>query len=90
MLEEPVRSLTYTEHWDKLSEIQTFPEAGEKMVLGQLKSMGYQIIRARVCKALRSVDPINLALIWHEGVKARRIYCVSAPSLLWHIGKLYN
>ena len=32
------------------------------MVLGQLRSMGYQMIRVRVCKALRPVDPVNVAL----------------------------
>ena len=89
MLEEPVRTLTDPELRDKLSEIRrTFSEAGEKMILGQLRSMGYQIIRARVRETLRSVDPINTALRWQGGITARRSYSVPGPNSLWHIGKL--
>ena len=90
MLEEPFRTLTDPELRVKLSEIRrTFPEA-EEMILGQLRSMGYQIIRARVREALRSVDPINTALRWQGGIMARRSYSVPGPNSLWHIGKLYR
>ena len=49
------------------------------MILGQLRSMGYQIIRARVREALRSVDPINTALRWQEGSRLEEVILFQDP-----------
>ena len=49
------------------------------MVLGQLRSMGYQMIRVRVCKALRPVDPVNVALRWHGGSKPEEFIVCQHP-----------
>ena len=91
MLQEPIRTLTDTELRSKLSDIRRVsPESGEKLILGQLRSMGYHITRSRVREALRSVDPINTALRWQGGVTARRPYSVPGPNSLWHIGQLHH
>lgn len=67
------------------------PNFGEKMMIGQLRSMGYCVSRARVRVAIRETDPINTALRW-QGVQAsRRRYSVPGPNSLWHIGmSLHN
>ena len=91
MLQEPIRTLTDTELRSKLSDIRRVsPESGEKLILGQLRSMGYHITRSRVREALRSVDPINTALRWQGSVTARRPYSVPGPNSLWHIGQLHH
>ena len=65
------------------------PESGEKLILGQLRSMGYHITRSCVREALRSVDPISTALRWQGDVTARRPYSVAGRNSLWHIGQLH-
>ena len=53
-----------------------YPDIGEKMVTGQLRSLGYQVSRDRVRVGIRQTDPIDTALRW-QGVKtSRRRYCV--------------
>ena len=87
LLDEPDRLLTDSELVAKVSEIKNIlPGAGEKLILGQLKSMGYSVTRARVRDTLRSVDPINTALRWQRGITVRRPYSVPGPNFLWHIG----
>ena len=49
LLDELDRSLTGSELMAKVSEIKNIlPDAGEKLILGQLKSMVYSVTRARV------------------------------------------
>ena len=87
LINEPDRTLTDSELTNKVSEIKnTIPDAGEKLIIGRLKSMGYSITRARVRDVLRSTDPINTALRWQGGITARRPYSVPGPNSLWHIG----
>jgi len=88
MLEEPTATLTDSELKQKISEIRKIlPEVGEKIIQGQLRSMGYQIPRCRVRESLQFIDPVNTALRWPGGVTARRQYSVPGPNSLWHIGK---
>ena len=47
------------------------PNVGEKMVLGRLRSMGYQVTRERVRQAIRATDAINSALRWQEIITPR-------------------
>ena len=62
------------------------PNVGEKMVLGRLRSMGYQVTRERVRQAIRATDPINSALRWQGIITPRHPYSVPGPNSLWHIG----
>lgn len=64
------------------------PHIGEVMVMGHLRSLGYNVPRARVRNAIRDTDPINIALRWQGTVTSRRPYSVPGPNSLWHIGKL--
>ena len=63
-----------------------FPNIGEVMVLGRLRSLGYGVTRSRVRTAIRQTDPINTALRALTGPTARRIYSVPGPNSLWHMG----
>ncbi len=67
------------------------PNFGEKMMIGQLRYIGFSVSRARVREAIRETDLINTALRW-QGVKAsRKRYSVPGPNSLWHIGmSLHN
>ena len=64
------------------------PHLGEVMVMGHLRSLGYNVPRARVRNAIRATDPINTALRWQGSITSRRPYSVPGPNSLWHIGKL--
>ena len=87
LLDEPDRLLSNSEIVAKVSEIKhILPDAGEKLILGKLKSMGYNVTRVRVRDTLRSVDPINTALRWQGEITACRPYSVPEPNSLWHIG----
>ena len=88
MVDEPTATLTDSELKQKVSEIrQILPEVGEKIILGQLRSMGYHITRWRVRETLRQIDPVNTAMRWPGGLTARRQYSVPGPNSLWHIGE---
>lgn len=63
------------------------PEMGESIVWGRLRSMGYIVTRQRVRRAIRSTDPMSVALRWRGGLVYRRTYSVPGPNSLWHIGK---
>lgn len=63
-----------------------YPNIGEVMVLGRLRSLGYSISRNRVRMAIKRTDPINSALRALTGPIARRIYSVPGPNSLWHMG----
>ena len=62
------------------------PALGQTMVWGQLRSQGYHVTRARVKSAIRSTDPINTALRWHD-MTPRHPYSVPSPNSLWHLGE---
>ena len=88
MLAEPSRSLDDDDLKTVLTQMRReLPKLGERMVVGRLRSLGYDITRARVREAVRSTDPINTALRWQGGLTPRRPYSVPGPNSLWHIGK---
>lgn len=64
-----------------------FPEMGEVMVLGRLRSLGYHVIRDVVRRVIHETDPINTALQATTGLLVRRVYSVPGPNSLWHVGK---
>ena len=66
-----------------LSQLRrTFPELREKMVIGHLRSLGYNVTRSRVRNAIRVTDPINVALRWQGNLTVRRPYSVPGPNSL--------
>ena len=87
LLNEPTTSVSTS---DLLLRIQTmrneFPEMGETMLWGRLRSMGVQVTRERIRNALRLTDPLAMALRWRGGLTRRRAYSVPGPNSLWHIG----
>ena len=50
-----------------------YPDVGESMASGLLRSRGYKITRDRLRSALRSDDPLSAALRWPGGITRRRI-----------------
>ena len=64
-----------------------FPDVGERMAVGILRSKGFLFQRHRVREGMHIIDPINTSLRWHACIKRRR-YSVPGPMSLWHIGKL--
>ena len=67
-----------------LKEIRAqMPNAGETVVMGQLRSLGYYISRQRLREAIRQTDPINTPLRWRGLLTTRRPYSVQ---LLTHCG----
>lgn len=63
-----------------------YPDIGEVMVLGRLRSLGYSVCRDRVRRGIRQTDPINTALRATTGLVGRRVYSVPGPNSLWHMG----
>ena len=55
------------------------PALGQTMVWGQLRSQGYHVTRARVRSAIRSTDPINTALRWHDNYDPKAPLLRSKP-----------
>ncbi|XP_039657021.1 uncharacterized protein LOC120559393 [Perca fluviatilis] len=82
--------LTYTEMSDEvLTDItreilQTTPNAGERYVLGGLRSRNIRIQRWRVRRCLQHLDPVGRAYRQRRAIR-RRIYNVQTPNQLWHI-----
>jgi hypothetical protein len=64
-----------------------YPELGEVLAMGRLRSMGYKVTRERLRQTIRSIDPLYTALRWRGTITSRRPYCVPGPNSLWHIGK---
>ena len=72
-----------------LREFRTqMPNAGETVVMGQLRSLGYHVCRQRLREAIRRTDPLNTPLRWQGILTTRRPYSVPAPNSLWHVGML--
>lgn len=67
---------------------EQFPDVGETLMQGHLRSMGYRVARQHMRNAIRSTDPLNVALRTPRGAIERRPYSVAGPNSLWHIGKL--
>ncbi|XP_054631907.1 uncharacterized protein LOC129181161 [Dunckerocampus dactyliophorus] len=82
--------LTYTAMSDEaLTDIvsailQTTPNAGERYVLGGLRSRNIRIQRWRVRRCLQQLDPVGRAFRRRRAIR-RRIYNVQTPNQLWHI-----
>ena len=89
MLDDATNVINDTQLRLLLSDLRkSSPHLGEVMVMGHLRSLGYNVPRARVRNAIRATDPINTALRWQGTVTSRRPYSVPGPNSLWHIGKL--
>lgn len=63
------------------------PAVGQTMLWAHVRSLGYQITRARIRDAIRRTDPISSAFRWTD-MTPRRPYSVPSPNSLWHLGKL--
>ena len=88
LLVEPTEPISNTDLLSTVHSMRSeFPEMGECMVWGQLRSMGIQVTRQRVRNALREIDPLNTALRWRGGLAKRRAYSVPGPNSLWHLGE---
>ena len=88
MLEEPSTTVDNIELRTIIASLrEQLPNVGEKMVIGQLQSLGYNVPRASVREAVRETDPINTALRWQGSLTSRRPYSVPGPNSLWHIGE---
>ena len=68
---------------------ENFPECGERMVIGCLRSKGIFVPRHRVRDIIRDHDPIAVLLRWTQAT-ARRKYNVPGPNALWHIDGLHK
>ena len=67
LLNDPSVEINDAELQIVLSQLRrTFPQLGEKMIIGHLRSLGYNVTRSRVRNAVRVTDPINVALRWQE------------------------
>ena len=87
ILNEPSIEINDAELRVVLSQLRrTFPELGEKMVIGHLRSLGYNVTRSCIRNAIRVTDPISVALRWQGNLTVRRPYLVPGPNSLWHIG----
>lgn len=62
------------------------PRVGQTFVMGCLRARGYRVTRERVRQAIRTCDPLNVALRWQGIAVQRRPYSVPGPNCLWHIG----
>ena len=83
------RTITDDELHQQVRQIKAqFPTIGQTMIWGRLRSMGFQVPRAKVRNAIRHTDPLNTAMRWTH-VTARRAYSVPGPNSLWHIGKIH-
>ena len=60
------------------------PYAGEREMLGHVRSKQPNVQRHRVRESIHRVDPINTALRWHDKLH-RKPYSVPSPNTLWHI-----
>ena len=86
MVVEPSRSLNSEQLQTVLRELRlSNPCLGEKMIIGRLRSMGYQISRFHVREYVRNADPINTAPRWQGNLTARRRHTVPGPNSLRHI-----
>ncbi len=87
MLNIPVTRLSNAELLCLVEELRReHPHAGEVVIMGEVRSRGYRVPRARLRHAIHESDPLNTPLRWRGGLTARRPYSVPEPNSLWHIG----
>ena len=65
---------------------QQYPNFGETMAMGHIRSLGFHVKRAHLRNAIHQTDPIQTALRWRGQLTRRRPYSVPGPNSLWHIG----
>jgi hypothetical protein len=88
LLSDPTRHITDSDLVSTVRRMRTdFPEIGETIAWGQLRSKGIQVTRERIRTALRQTDPLNTALRWRGNLTRRRPYSVPGPNSLWHLGE---
>ena len=87
MLDDPSISIGEEE---LVSISMEHPQVGQSFIMGQVRSLGYQVARECIRQAVRVCDPLNTGLGWHGNPAYRRPYCVPGPNSLWHIGKCHN
>ena len=91
LLNDPTETIDDSQLRMLLSHLRrSSPQLGETMMMGHLRSLGYNVPRARVCSAIRATDPINTALQWQGSITSRWPYSVPGPNSLWHIGKVLH
>ena len=84
LLDDPTETVDDSQLRILLSDLRrSSPQLGETMVMGHLRSLGYNIPRARVRSAIRETDPINTALRWQGAVTSRQPYSVPGPNSPW-------
>ena len=90
LTEEPSRMLSDRDLHNLLLHMRReFPNLGQTMVWGWLRSLGFKVTMCKVQDAIRNTDPINTAVRWRE-VTSRRSYSVPGPNSLWHLGICIN
>ena len=67
---------------------QEHPSLGQTLIWGRLQSMGFNVTRERIRRAVRENDPIHTALRWRGELVRRQPYSVPGPNSLWHIDML--
>lgn len=68
---------------------ETFPDYGERMVIGCLRSNGIHVPRHRVREFICVQDPIAVLQRWTIAT-TRRKYSIPGPNALWHIDGLHK
>ena len=80
ILNDPTETIDDSQLRMLLSHLRrSSPQLGETMMMGHLRSLGYNVPRARVRSAIRATDPINTVLRWQGTVTSRRPYSVPGP-----------
>lgn len=89
MMESPLLELSDEDLLQLIRQFQhDYPDVGESVTVGLIRSRGFKVTRARIRNALRSSDPLSAALRWPGMITRRRVYSVAGPNSLWHIGML--
>ena len=87
MLDEGHFNISDEELIERVQQIMVqHPHIGQSFVCGRLRSMGFRVTRERIRRAIRTCDPLNVALRWPGIATHRRPYSVPGPNSLWHIG----
>lgn len=66
--------------------VSNFLTAGQKMLAGHLRTLGYRIQRIRIRESLYRVDPFGVEQRSRR-LLHRRKYKVPGPNSLWHIDR---
>ena len=68
---------------------QTHPLAGERTIIGMLRSKGMNIQRWKIRESIHRTGPVNPAIRWIQK-NPRCIYSVPGPNSLWHNDGLHK